>query len=198
MFTTSITSDDFATFFISARYSVLTLEKKTIYLLDEGRTSHTLLLQKNLCILTFGTSESQQVRDAEYLHFHWRYRPGTPIVFVRQSIHQTGHWFDSTYLPTTKLLPQIPNEKIDELTMNGLFRCFVFPYKYEYVWSRKNYLVVWREFHGGHRIDVLLHFVEEIIPSTNQFAFLLVVDQLQNVTTPYLTDLVINILKTIL
>jgi hypothetical protein len=29
------------------------------------------------------------------------------------------------------------------------------------------YLVVWREFHGSHRIDVLLHFVEKIIPTTD-------------------------------
>ena len=140
-------------------------------------------------MLTFGTSESQQARDAECLHFHWRYRPGTPIVFVRQSIRQTGHWFDSTYLPMTKLLPRIPNGKIN--ADNGLFWCFVFPYNYEHGWSRKKYLVIRREFHGSHGVNVLLHFVEKIIPSANQLAFLLVVDQLQDVTTPYLTDLVV-------
>ena len=83
-------------------------------------------------------------------------------------------------------------------TYNSLFRYVVFLYKYEYGWSLKKYLVVRREFHGRHRVNVFLHFVEEIIPSTNQFAFLLVVDQLQDVTTPYFTDLVINNLKPVI
>jgi hypothetical protein len=27
------------------------------------------------------------------------------------------------------------------------------------------YLIVWRQFHGCHRVDVFLHFVEKIIPA---------------------------------
>ena len=29
------------------------------------------------------------------------------------------------------------------------------------------YLVVWRELHGCNRVDVFLHFIEEIVPTSN-------------------------------
>lgn len=40
-------------------------------------------------------------------------------------------------------------------------------------------LVVGRELHGRHAVDVLLDLVEEVIPSTDQAALVLVVDQVQ-------------------
>lgn len=51
------------------------------------------------------------------------------------------------------------------------------------------YLVVWGEFHGRHAVDVLLDLGEQIVPASDQATLVLVVDQLQLIAPPYLTDL---------
>jgi hypothetical protein len=45
------------------------------------------------------------------------------------------------------------------------------------------------KFHGSHTVDVLFHFVEEIIPTTDQATFVLVADHLQLIGLPNLTHL---------
>lgn len=47
------------------------------------------------------------------------------------------------------------------------------------------YLVIWRELHGRHTVDVLHDFVEEVIPASDQAAFVLVVDQVQFICIPH-------------
>lgn len=51
------------------------------------------------------------------------------------------------------------------------------------------YLVVWGEFHGRHAVDVLLDLGEQIVPASDQATLVLVVDQLQLIAPPNLTDL---------
>ena len=51
------------------------------------------------------------------------------------------------------------------------------------------HLVVWGQLHSGHAVDVLLDLVEEVIPASDQATLVLVVDQVQLVRVPHLTDL---------
>lgn len=39
------------------------------------------------------------------------------------------------------------------------------------------YLVIRRELHGRHAVDVLFDLIEEVIPATDQAALVLIVDQ---------------------
>lgn len=51
------------------------------------------------------------------------------------------------------------------------------------------YLVVWRQLHSRHAVNVLFYFVEKVIPSTNQTTFILVIDQVQFVGVPHFSYL---------
>lgn len=51
------------------------------------------------------------------------------------------------------------------------------------------HLVVWRQLHGSNAVDVFLHLVEQIVPTTNQATFVLIVYQLQFVRLPHFTHL---------
>lgn len=42
---------------------------------------------------------------------------------------------------------------------------------------QQQYLVVWRELHGGDAVDVLFDLVEEVIPATDQATLVLIVNQ---------------------
>lgn len=52
-----------------------------------------------------------------------------------------------------------------------------------------HYLVVWRKLHCRYTVDVLFDLVEEVIPTTNQTAFVLIVNQVQLIGVPYFTYL---------
>lgn len=43
---------------------------------------------------------------------------------------------------------------------------------------------VGRELHGGHRVDVLLDLVEEVVPTSDKAALILIVDQVQFIVLP--------------
>ena len=51
------------------------------------------------------------------------------------------------------------------------------------------HLEVGRELHGRHGVDVLLDLCEEVVPASYDAAFVLVVDQVQLVGLPGLSDL---------
>ena len=51
------------------------------------------------------------------------------------------------------------------------------------------YLVVGGEFHGCHGVQVLLALGEQVVPSTDDAALVLIVDHLQLVGLPRLPDL---------
>ena len=51
------------------------------------------------------------------------------------------------------------------------------------------YLVVRRELHGGHAVDVLFDLVEEVVPAADQAALVLVTDQVQFVRVPHFSYL---------
>ena len=50
-------------------------------------------------------------------------------------------------------------------------------------------LVVWRQLHSSHTVDVLLDLVEEVIPASDQATFVLVVHHVQLIRLPYLRHL---------
>ena len=50
-------------------------------------------------------------------------------------------------------------------------------------------LVVRRELHGSHAVNVLLDLVKKVIPSSDQAALVLVVDQIQLIGLPHFADL---------
>ena len=54
------------------------------------------------------------------------------------------------------------------------------------------YLIVRRELHCGHTVDVFLDLVEEVIPSFDESDLVLVVDQVQFVAAPHFAHLVNN------
>lgn len=51
------------------------------------------------------------------------------------------------------------------------------------------YLVVRRQLHGRHAVDMLFDLVEEVVPASNQTALVLVVHQVELIRVPYFTDL---------
>ncbi len=51
------------------------------------------------------------------------------------------------------------------------------------------YLVVWRQLHGRHAVNVFLDLVEEVIPASNQTTLVLVVHQVELIRVPHFTDL---------
>lgn len=51
------------------------------------------------------------------------------------------------------------------------------------------YLIIRRELHGGDAVDMLLHFVEEIVPAADDLALVLVVYEVQLVALPRLANL---------
>ena len=51
------------------------------------------------------------------------------------------------------------------------------------------YLVVWRQLHGRHAVDVFLDLVEEVIPASNQTTLVLIVHQVKLIWVPNFTDL---------
>ena len=55
------------------------------------------------------------------------------------------------------------------------------------------YLVEGREFHGSDTVDVFLHFIEEIVPASDQTTLVLVVDHLQFIRLPNLAHLSNNV-----
>lgn len=53
----------------------------------------------------------------------------------------------------------------------------------------KLYLVIRRQLHGGHTVDVFFDFVEEVVPASNQPTLVLIVDQVQLIRVPHFTNL---------
>lgn len=51
------------------------------------------------------------------------------------------------------------------------------------------YLVVWRQLHGRHAVDMFFDLVEEVIPASDQTTLVLVVHQVELIRVPHLTDL---------
>lgn len=51
------------------------------------------------------------------------------------------------------------------------------------------YLVIRRKFHRSDTVDVFLDFVEEIVPSADNLALVLIVDQVQFIALPGLANL---------
>lgn len=51
------------------------------------------------------------------------------------------------------------------------------------------YLVVWRQLHGRHAVDVFFDLVEEVVPASDQTTLVLVVHQIELVRVPHFTDL---------
>lgn len=53
----------------------------------------------------------------------------------------------------------------------------------------KVYLVVRRELHCRHTVDVFFDFVEKVIPAADQTAFVLIVNQVQFIRVPHFSYL---------
>ena len=51
------------------------------------------------------------------------------------------------------------------------------------------YLVVWGELHCWDTVDVLLDFGKQVIPATDDTAFVLVINQLQFIALPHISHL---------
>ena len=51
------------------------------------------------------------------------------------------------------------------------------------------HLVIRRELHGGHAVDVLFDLVEEVVPATDQATLVLIVNQVQLVSVPHFSYL---------
>lgn len=50
-------------------------------------------------------------------------------------------------------------------------------------------LIIRRQFHSSNAVDVLLDFVEEVVPTSNDLALVLVVDKVQLIALPRFSNL---------